>query len=563
MSTDKKENEKDRGYWTHPYDFLVTSLGYAVGLGNIWRFPFLCYKHGGGSFLIPYFIMLILAGLPSLFLEMALGQYAGVSPIKLFGRLSPFLKGLGFSMVTLGLLFALFYNVVVSWSIWYLVSSFSRCSLKWTNCHNSFNTEKCVPVDKITEIPGVSSVEEYFNEFVLGGGANTTWENYGYPRIHSFVCIVFAWMIVGFICINGIKSSGKIAYVTTIFPYIILIAIGIRAFTLPGASQGIYFYLMPQWNRLLTFEIWIDAATQVIFTLGIACGCVITLSSYNNYNRNCQLDAITITFMNAMTSIFSGFVVFAILGYMAYTRGEDISEVAKGGPGLAFITYPEVVTTMRFSNIWSFLFFLMLVNLAFGSVVGVFETVLSSITDYWPDLRDKKSRIVACITFIMMILSIPFSAPGGIHLFTLFNSTVPSWNLLLIIFLEIIGIGWGYGANNFINDITNDMKIKVCLPLKLLWLFSWTFATPLVLLCLLVQFWRNYGTVEYNGYVYPKYIQILGNILTILTLIWIPIFAIKALTSKKGEEESLEPHGKWGRESYGGVESVSSIESNM
>nr|XP_040573651.1 sodium- and chloride-dependent neutral and basic amino acid transporter B(0+)-like isoform X2 [Lepeophtheirus salmonis] len=431
MSTDKKENEKDRGYWTHPYDFLVTSLGYAVGLGNIWRFPFLCYKHGGGSFLIPYFIMLILAGLPSLFLEMALGQYAGVSPIKLFGRLSPFLKGLGFSMVTLGLLFALFYNVVVSWSIWYLVSSFSRCSLKWTNCHNSFNTEKCVPVDKITEIPGVSSVEEYFNEFVLGGGANTTWENYGYPRIHSFVCIVFAWMIVGFICINGIKSSGKIAYVTTIFPYIILIAIGIRAFTLPGASQG------------------------------------------------------------------------------------------------------------------------------------VFETVLSSITDYWPDLRDKKSRIVACITFIMMILSIPFSAPGGIHLFTLFNSTVPSWNLLLIIFLEIIGIGWGYGANNFINDITNDMKIKVCLPLKLLWLFSWTFATPLVLLCLLVQFWRNYGTVEYNGYVYPKYIQILGNILTILTLIWIPIFAIKALTSKKGEEESLEPHGKWGRESYGGVESVSSIESNM
>ncbi|CAB4054942.1 unnamed protein product [Lepeophtheirus salmonis] len=364
MSTDKKENEKDRGYWTHPYDFLVTSLGYAVGLGNIWRFPFLCYKHGGGSFLIPYFIMLILAGL------------------------SPFLKGLGFSMVTLGLLFALFYNVVVSWSIWYL--------------------KKCVPVDKITEIPGVSSVEEYFNEFVLGGGANTTWENYGYPRIHSFV-----------------------SYVTTIFPYIILIAIGIRAFTLPGASQG------------------------------------------------------------------------------------------------------------------------------------VFETVLSSITDYWPDLRDKKSRIVACITFIMMILSIPFSAPGGIHLFTLFNSTVPSWNLLLIIFLEIIGIGWGYGANNFINDITNDMKIKVCLPLKLLWLFSWTFATPLVLLCLLVQFWRNYGTVEYNGYVYPKYIQILGNILTILTLIWIPIFAIKALTSKKGEEESLEPHGKWGRESYGGVESVSSIESNM
>ena len=149
----------------------------------------------------------------------------------------------------------------------------------------------------------------------------------GFPRWRSALTLFFAWLLVSGCLLKGVKSSGRVVYFTSLFPYIVLIILAVRGFTLPGAMLGIKAYITPKWEQLLTLKIWVDAATQIIFSLGPACGCVITLSSYNQFKRNCHLDAILIAFANCFTSMFCGLVVFSILGFMAQATNVDVEKV--------------------------------------------------------------------------------------------------------------------------------------------------------------------------------------------------------------------------------------------
>ena len=163
-------------------------------------------------------------------------------------------------------------------------------------------------------------------------------------------------------------------------------------------------------------KVWVDAATQVIFSLGPACGCVITLSSYNRFERNCHRDAVLIAVSNSVTSMFSGLVVFSILGFMAHVTDQDIANVVTPGPGLAFVVYPEVVSRIPGSNMWAALFFLMLITLALGSIFGAFETVMTGVCDQWPVMRDHKPVLVILTAAAMLVLGLPFCCNGKICL---------------------------------------------------------------------------------------------------------------------------------------------------
>ena len=150
----------------------------------------------------------------------------------------------------------------------------------------------------------------------------------GLPRWQSVLTLFCAWFLVSGCLLKGVKSSGRVVYFTSLFPYVVLVILAIRGFSLPGAIIGIEAYLTPKWESLMTSEIWVDAATQIIFSLGPACGCVITLSSYNQFKRNCQLDAILIAISNCLTSMFCGLVVFSILGFMAHETKVDVQNVS-------------------------------------------------------------------------------------------------------------------------------------------------------------------------------------------------------------------------------------------
>ncbi len=171
--------------------------------------------------------------------------------------------------------------------------------------------------------------------------------------------------------------------------------------------------------------------------MGPACGCVITLASYNKSDRDCVRDAVVVALINSATSILCGVVVFSIIGFMAKTRGVAFDAVVEAGPGLAFIVYPEAMAHMSGAPVWATLFFVMLISLALGSLFCAFETVLAAATDQFPALRKRKTAVVFALAALMFVLGLPFTCGGGFHMFNLFNASAPSWNLLVLAFLEV------------------------------------------------------------------------------------------------------------------------------
>ncbi|ELK38672.1 Sodium- and chloride-dependent neutral and basic amino acid transporter B(0+) [Myotis davidii] len=296
-------------------------VGYAVGLGNVWRFPYLTYNNGGGAFLIPYAIMLALAGLPLFFLECSLGQFASLGPVSVWNIL-PLFRGVGITMVLISVSVTIYYNVIIAYSIYYMFASF-RSELPWktcaywadqncsrspivTHCNVTTPMETLIHVNKSwvdfnnftcdngTEVyqPGQLPSEQYWNKVALqrSSGMDET----GTIVWYLALCLLLAWIIVGAALFKGIKSSGKVVYFTALFPYVVLLILLIRGATLEGASQGISYYIGAQSNftKLMEAEIWKDAATQIFYSLSVAWGGLATLSSYNKFNNNCFSDAI-------------------------------------------------------------------------------------------------------------------------------------------------------------------------------------------------------------------------------------------------------------------------------
>lgn len=601
-----------RDQWKNPIDFFVSTLGVAVGLGNIWRFPKLCYENGGGSFLIPYLLMLLVCGLPLFFLELTLGQYSGSGPLKVFRRMTPVAGGLGLSLVIVGGFFAFYFIVVSGWAIWYLAASLDPAGLPWLKCGNDFNTPSCWSrldnlacndnnntnifeendgsLDKIyfnstcwspdslcqhlnlgswnpdgavcsngakdTAIPRTSATVEYFERHVLGN-QEKSWDNYGGLRWQSVLCLAVAWALVALALMRGTRSQGKVAYFTTFMPYLLILILSIRGFSLEGASQGLYFLFTPNWEKLLEIEVWKEAALQIIFTLGSCSGCNLSLASYNKINHNCMRDAVLIAICNSVTSIFCACVVFSILGYMAHSTGQLVDQVVDGGEGLVFVVYPEVVSLMPeitglgayTGQVFSVIFFLMLILVALGSSFGDFSTVTTAIFDQKPQWNKKKPLVVAGTACTMFLCGLIFCFDGGVYMFRLFDSSVPSWNQLLLGLLEVTLISYVYKMDLFM-DVFNEMGIKMHSWVKTFWKVCWLYITPLVFVTLLIDDLYSLGEKEYEegplaGQKLPKHIQLLGVLLTGATVVSLPIVALQQLS--KSVPSLIQPSEKFRR----------------
>jgi solute carrier family 6 amino acid transporter-like protein 5/7/9/14 len=261
----------ERAVWGGKVEFILTCIGYAVGLGNVWRFPYLTYRNGGGAFLIPFILMLFLIGIPLFFLELNFGQFASLGPIAIW-RVSPIMKGLGFAMVFTNLMVALYYNVIISWCLYYLFASMTS-KLPWEDCGNYWNTYLCIPTDQyraffanvtdnetmlVEDWKGVmhnhsredfkSPSDEYFYRKVLQ--MSSGFDEPGAVVWQLALCLALTWGLIFFVLIRGISSLGKVVYFTSTFPYILLTIMLVRGVTLEGAGTGIEFYLKPDWSRL-------------------------------------------------------------------------------------------------------------------------------------------------------------------------------------------------------------------------------------------------------------------------------------------------------------------------
>ncbi|VDK55808.1 unnamed protein product [Anisakis simplex] len=411
--------EVKRGQWNSEVQFMLTCIGYAVGLGNIWRFPYLAYENGGGAFLIPYVFCSLSVGLPLLYMEMCIGQFTRSGPAVIYGRLIPALQGLGVAMTCISMLIAIYYNVIIAWVMIYLYTIITGQSGTWTTCTNYWNTPGCVThADEdacqaiwpgstyfngtchafndsssgdrerfIQEHALMSPIEEFYDRYVLE--RNDDMYDLGGMNWKMVVSLALVWIITALCLSKGVKYIGRISFFTATCPYIIIAILFVRGVTLDGAKQGIDYYLLnPDFSYLGRISTWKAAATQVCYSLAVGMGGIISLSSYNSFNHNCFRDSIILCLSDSFMSIFGGTAVFSVLGFMAKRMNVPVNQVLQSGnflrsqiaqlniadrTGLAFVAYPEAFNKMPLSWFWSTLFFVMLAILGLSTQFGVTE----------------------------------------------------------------------------------------------------------------------------------------------------------------------------------------------
>ncbi|XP_060687906.1 sodium- and chloride-dependent neutral and basic amino acid transporter B(0+)-like [Hemiscyllium ocellatum] len=402
----------ERGTWSSKTDYLLSMIGNAVGFGNVWRFPYLAYKNGGGALLIPYSVMLALVGIPLFFLECSFGQFASLGPVAVW-RAVPMLQGVGIAMMLLITMSNISYNCIVGYSLYYLFASF-QSPLPWADCFSWWGAdETCSRTPKETlcnltltdgyfEIVNITQLQENNGSCPNGseisnphqGPSEQYWDKAVLRRSSSMdetgeviwylaLCLLLAWLIVGAALSKGIKSSGKVVYFTATFPYVVLTILLIRGVTLEGASKGIEFYIGSQsdFSRLADAEVWKDAVTQIFFSISVGWGTLVALLSYNKFHNNCYRDTIIVCVVNCATSVFAGFVIFSILGHMAHIQDKPVSEVAQSGFDLAFIAYPEALAQLPWATLWSILFFFMLITLGLDTLFATVEDTVTKVAD--------------------------------------------------------------------------------------------------------------------------------------------------------------------------------------
>ncbi|XP_022667481.1 sodium-dependent neutral amino acid transporter B(0)AT3-like [Varroa destructor] len=550
--------EDERESWDSELQFILATIGYAVGLGNVWRFPYLAQKNGGGAFLIPYFIMLAIEGLPIFYMELAVGQRLRKGAIGVWNLVSPFCGGIGMASAVVSFNVALYYNTIIAWCLYYFLQSFST-PLPWAECPHIITANDTALI--VPECQKSSPTQYFWYRVTLDISPDI-----GSPAPFNYkiaLCLVAAWILCYMCMIKGIASSGKVVYVTATFPYFVLIIFFFRGVTLEGMADGLIHLFKPDWTKLGDPMVWLEAGTQIFFSLGLAFGGLIAFSSYNPVHNNCFRDAVVVSFCNCATSMFAGIVVFSILGFKAHMtnkrclanralRFPNITHPPKGavgwnecnleeelqqsasGPGLAFIAFTEAINQFPGAPFWSVLFFMMLFTLGIDSQFGTLEGVVTSIVDLklFPNLR--KELLTGSICALSCVLSMIFAHGAGNYAFTLFDNFAGSFPLLIIALGETISIAWIYGLKRFNDDIELMTGVRPGFYFNV----CWKFLAPVTMLTILAaSFYKIFtGGIQYEGWdreqaipiplSWPGWCILLIIFLIGVSTVWIPLVAI-------------------------------------
>ena len=455
-----------RQRWASRTVFLLAAVGSAVGLGNLWRFPYLAGKYGGGAFLVPYLLALVLVGVPLLTLELALGQKMQQGAIGSFRQLHPRFGGLGFVALLSPFIIVSYYAVVMAWSLIYLFASFG---VKWSgNAEGYFFQEVLQISDSVNVLGGIN-----------------------WPVLFA---LFWVWVLVYFCVWKGTKSVGVVVYYTVPLPVLLLVALLLRTVTLPGFLSGWQVYLSPVWSALLDPEMWTAAFSQIFYTLSLAFGIMIAYGSYKDREADVAKDSWITALLNSAISLFAGFVVFGILGYMANQTDTPVTELAASGPGLAFVVFPKALDLMPLPGLFSVMFFLMLLLLGIDSAFSLVEAVNAVILDHYRNFKTARVAFVVCLA--AFLAGIIYTTRAGLYFLDIVDHFVTNYNLIFVGICQSILAGWVYGAEKlrrYINQVSDWQVGKW-------WNLSIKYMIPLVLVTLLATQFSKDLRVPYEGY---------------------------------------------------------------
>uniref|UniRef100_A0A672Z2N4 Transporter n=1 Tax=Sphaeramia orbicularis TaxID=375764 RepID=A0A672Z2N4_9TELE len=548
--TEAMPQPSTRGQWSSKTEFVLAVAGQIIGLGNVWRFPYLCYKNGGGVFFIPYILFLFTCGIPLFLLETSLGQYTQQGSITCWKKICPLFEGMGYGSQVVVLYSSIYYIIILAWAFLYLFSSFSS-ELPWASCRNSWNTETCVEFDRLghsynltVDGNATSPVREFWERRILNVTGNV--EELGGMRWELVLCLLLSWVICYFCVWQGVKSTGKVVYFTATFPYVMLAALLVRGLTLPGALDGIKFYLYPDPSRLSDPQVWMDAGTQIFYSYAICIGCLMALGSYNKYNNNCYKDCVYLCLLNSGTSFVAGFAIFSALGFMAYEQNTDISNVAESGPGLAFIAYPRAVAMMPFPQLWAVFFFVMIILLGLDSEFVGLEAIATAISDLNPSffhVGHRRKLLLLAISVGSFFIGLVMVTEGGLYIFQLFDYYACSgMTLLLFAMLQSGCIGWVYGADRFYDNIEDMIGYR---PLPII-KYCLKYVTPVICLGTFIFSLVKYTPLKFNNTIeYPWWGYALGWWFTLSSTLIVPLLMIYKMsvtpgTLRQAEKKALD-----------------------
>ena len=462
-----------RDQWGTKLGFLLAAIGSAIGLGNIWRYPYVVYENGGGAFLLPYFVALATAGLPILILEYSLGHRFRQGTPATFQDLSKRWQWLGWWQSAIAFGISTYYVVILGWCLSFIYYSFGE---QWG------------------EDTGAFFIGDYLA--TSAGGAPDGFWDMGGLQLKVLIPVLIAWVMIYVLMRRGLSKGIELAS-RVLMPTLIimLILIVIRAVTLDGAADGLNVLLTPDFGALADPGVWIAAYGQVFFSLSIAFAIMIVYSSYLPRKTDLSNSALIVGLSNAGFEFLAVIGVFAALGFLAAQNGVGVDEVAESGVALAFIVFPQVISALPgFNALFGVLFFGALFFAGITSMVSILECVVAAIREKF-DMSRKAA--VNWICGLAALVSMLYVTRGGLFYLDTVDHFINAYRLVVAGLAEVVLVVWIAKQLTEQRDHLNAVSFVKMGPW---WTISLNFITPILLTFMIVySFWQELKD-NYEGY---------------------------------------------------------------
>ncbi len=432
-----QSSETQRDQWGSKFGFIMAAAGSAVGLGNLWKFPFLAGQNGGGAFVLVYLVILFIVGFTLMMAEISVGRFAQLNAIGAYRKIKANWGWVGSLGVLAGFLILSFYSVIGGWIIAYMVKAVT----------GAFNTAD------------VQVLGGMFSEFISSAGMPIFY--------HAIFMLMTLGIVIGGIQ-NGIEKYSKIMMPAL---FAILVLVVLRSVTLEGAMAGIKFYLTPDFSKINAGVI-LAALGQVFFSLSLGMGCMITYGSYLSKDEDIPQSSAIIPLIDTGVALLAGLAILPAVFAFGFSPS--------AGPGLLFITLPAVFSKMPMGSLIGLAFFLLALFAAVTSSISLLEVCVSYVVDEWKWTRRKATLILAAIIFI---LGVPCSLSQGpwSHITLIKGKNILdsidfiATNVLLPlggVFLSIF-VGWIWGIPQALQEITNNGRRSFALAPVWAFLIKW------------------------------------------------------------------------------------------
>ena len=440
-----------RNQWNSQLTFLFAMIGAAVGLGNIWRFSYVVYSNGGGSFFIPYFIAIAILGIPFLILEYGIGYNFKDSFSNVLKRINPKLEFVSWTLILFVFIVVIYYMVILAWDLVYLGSSFT---FSWG-----------------------SDVALYFVQNV-GGSSNLS--NLSSFILPTTIGVLIIWIIVWFISHRDLNDGiGKISMILIPALFIIMVGVVLYALTLPGANIGIQTLLQPDWSKLTDINIWLAAFSQILFSLSMGQAIALTYASYLPEGSKLNDNVLLVVLTNSAFEIFTAFGMFSILGFMSFSTGTPMIQLVSEGTGLMFVVFPMIFNIMGpIGHILAPALFLAILIAGITSAIGIFEPMVNSTEQ---KMNWSRKKTVTLLSIIGCIFSLIFTTGISSYLVGVVDGFVNEFGIMFLIAIQCIIFTWMYNVDSLIPIINENSKFKVGAV--------WKTIIKYVLPCFLIVMW--------------------------------------------------------------------------